>query len=106
MCDVAIKVEVGVLNFRQIATRSEDEKQYLYKPSLKVVRIEKLLIKESDMMLESGLAIRFSDGQFLRVVPSAFPCHLVVSGLLQSTLSVTEYPEDKYETTEFISVVA
>jgi hypothetical protein len=100
MHDVAERVEVGVLSFELASQTTEGEYLIRFDQILTPYLVSKLIILESGKVLESGLVLRFVDGQEFLVVPSDFPCCLTVKtkGIdLPKTLPNTEYSLDRYD---------
>ena len=100
MHDVAERVEVGVLSFELASQTTEGEYLVRFDQVLTPYLVSKLIVLESGKVLESGLVLRFVDGQEFLVVPSDFPCCLAVKtkGMdLPKTLPNTEYSLDRYD---------
>jgi hypothetical protein len=100
MHDVAERVEVGVLSFELTSQTAEGEQLVQFDHLLTPYLVSKLTVLESGKVLESGLDLRFSDGQEFLVVPSDFPCFLAVKAKgidLPKTLPNTEYSLDRYD---------
>ncbi len=98
MHDVAEKLEVGVMNFTSVEVIDQTSRVFDFDPSLKVKAGYKLLLREVEIALESGLKLEFEAGTELIVCPAAFPCFLAISGnCLPEIRTVPEYKSEAYE---------
>jgi hypothetical protein len=82
MHDVAVKVEVGVLNFEQVSAPRPDETITDVVSFQDEVVASKLIIHESGTSAESDVILRASNGDEIVIVAGAYPYSLAVQGVV------------------------
>ncbi len=102
MHDVAVKVEVGVLNFEQVSTPRPNETIVDVEAFQDEIAISKLLITESGAVAESGVVLKARNGDEIVIVAGAYPYSLAVLGVVSMPhIFEPEYPIDLYTRASF-----
>lgn len=101
MHDVSDRLEVGVLAFEMVASEPMNEESVVdIQPSPFVpIDIEKLTIRDEDVVAESGIKLSSKDGRVITVAAGAFPCTLAIAGVRDEVQNIfnPEYEIDKYQ---------
>lgn len=97
MHDVAVRTEVGVLNFERVSAPRPGETFVDVESFQDRIIASKLLIHESGTSAESGVVLKASSGDEIVIVAGAYPYSLAVLGVaLIPRLFEPEYPIDLY----------
>jgi hypothetical protein len=97
MHDVAERTEVGVLSFSRVSTPPDGRATAVAASAFnREITAFKLVIEESDTMVESGLVLKANSDEIV-IVASSYPYMLAVSGVLSAPhIFEPEYPIDRY----------
>jgi hypothetical protein len=102
MHDVAVKREVGVLNFEDVSALLPRETLLDVALFQDPIVVSKLLIHESGTIAESGVVLKASSGCEIVIVAGACPYSLAVLGVASMPhLFEPEYPIDLYTRAPF-----
>lgn len=97
MHDVAVKVEVGVLNFEPVSIPRPHEAIVDVVSFQDEIVVSKLVIHESGTSAESGVMLRARNGDEIVIVARAYPYSLAVLGVVSMPhIFEPEYPIDLY----------
>jgi hypothetical protein len=82
MHDVAERIEVGVLNFKQVSSHRTDERIADVASAFQSeIAVSKLIVHESGTSAESGLILKASNSDEIVIVAGAYPYSLAVLGV-------------------------
>jgi hypothetical protein len=97
MHDIGKRLEIGVLEFTKVRTiRISDVRIDIRKSFNEHLKVEKLLIVESDVTAESGITLENSSGEQIVIVAGANPYTLSIRAPAVGTEFQPEYPLDRY----------
>ncbi len=97
MHDVALKREVGVLNFEHVSALRPGETLVDIASFQDRIVVSKLLIHESGTSAESGVVLKASSGEEIVIVAGAYPYSLAILGVASIPhIFEPEYPIDLY----------
>lgn len=101
MHDISDRLEVGILTFEMGTTEPTNEPAVVdMKPSPFVpVDIKKLIIRDEDVVAESGIRLSSKDGKVITIAAGGFPYSLAIAGVRDEIANIftTEYEIGKYE---------
>ena len=101
MHDISDRLEVGVLTFEIGRAEPMNEEAVVdIRPSpFAPADIKKLIIRDEDVIAESGIKLSTKDGNVITVAAAAFPCTLAIAGVSDEIENIftTEYDIDKYQ---------
>ena len=98
MHDIGRRLEVGVLEFRKVRTiHVNDARIDIRKSFSEHVKVEKLLIVELDVTVESGIVLENSRGEQIVIVAGANPYTLSIRAPSLGTEFQPEYPLERYQ---------
>lgn len=102
MNDIAVRHEIGVLQFTIVNALHEDEVVIELPASFEnPIKAEKLLFEESGIVAESGVILKAESGESVVVSAGAFPYTLALHGVSSApNMCEPEYPLDEYKRSE------
>ena len=101
MHDISDRLEVGALAFEMQTIEPTSELAVVdMMPSPFVpVDIKKLIIRDADVVAESGIRLSSKDGKVITIAAGGFPYSLAIAGVRDEIANIfkTEYEIEKYE---------
>ncbi len=103
MYAISDRSEVGVLAFEMVAEPSNESVVVDMQPPFIPAEIKKFLIKDEDVLAESGIKLSTAQDKVISVLAADFPCTVAVGGVGNDIPHVfdTAYEIDKYEVVPF-----